>query len=240
MFESCLSPPQTNHLKFFIDEISESTESLDRAYFVFQDLVIKEGRQGNVEAFNILLSACINLNDTSRALSTYRDAATFRVQPNVETYNIILNASQNVARTDLAMYILSDMKAAQIKPNAITFNRVIHTFLLQQGPAYEDAFVYLEEMKAAGFIPSPGIYAAFIKKCVYNNDDRARLLLEEMKNSGHDESHLAKYIQNAARFRSGSQLFSKFNRNRMGKLRLEESSASRKAVRKLAEDGRAA
>lgn len=236
MRESCLTPPQTSHLQFFIKEISKSAQTLDRAFFILQDIVQKEGKSIDIVAFNCLLKACIHLNDASRAISTYRDAATLKVQPDIETFNILLHAAQIVGHTDLAMYILSDLKVAQITPNADTYGRVIITFLGHPGATYDQAFLYLEEMKASGYIPSSGIYSTFVKKCVYHNDDRALSILEEMKKVGYHTKHLENYVKNAMRVGAGSTVLGR-KVERMGDVRREENEASQEMFRIL-NDGR--
>jgi hypothetical protein len=231
MRESCLVPPQTSHLRFLVKEIGKSTQTLDRAFFILQDIVQKEGKAIDIVAFNCLLKACIHLSDASRAISTYRDAETLKIQPNIETFNILLNAAQIVGHTDLAMYILSDLKAAQITPNADTYGHVIITFLRHPGAIYDQAFLYLEEMKASGYIPSSGIYSSFVKKCVYQNDDRALTLLEEMKNLGYTTKILERWVRNAMRVGAGSTVGIKVAR--MGDVRREEMEASREMFRVL-------
>ena len=130
------------------------------------------------------------------------------------------------------MYILSDLKTAQITPNADTYARVILTFLAQPGTAYDQAFLYLEEMKASGHIPSPGIYSTFVKKCVYSNDDRAMTILEEMKRVGYNTKYLERYIRNATKNGGGSMML---GRERMGEARREEGEASQKMFKMLKE-----
>lgn len=206
MRESSNSPPQLTHLNFLIEAIGQSSQTLDRAFFIFQDIVQKEGKPIDITAFNALLSACLNLNDASRAISTYRDAASLKVVPNLETYNILLYAASKVGHRELAMYILSDLKAAQITPNQDTYSRVILTCLFQPEGSYDQAFLYLEEMKASGYIPSSGLYSAFVKKCVYHNDERAVTLLDEMKKLGYDIKLLETYVADAARLGVRSKL----------------------------------
>jgi len=97
------------------------------------------------------------------------------------------------------MYILKELKQAQVTPNQDTYARVILTFLSVRGPEYDQAFLYLEEMKKAGWIPASGVYATFVKKCVYHNDDRAWAVVEEMKRCGYRTKELEDYIRNAER-----------------------------------------
>jgi pentatricopeptide repeat protein len=211
MRESSISPPEIQHLEFLIEAIGQSTTTLDRAFFTLQDIVQKEGKSIDIVAFNALLSGCLLLNDASRAISTYREANTVKVIPNLDTYNILLQAAAKVGHRELVMYILSDLKAAQITPNADTYARVILTCLFQPEGEYDQAFLYLEEMKAAGWIPSPGVYTAFVKKCVYFNDERAVTLLEEMKKLGYETAVLRRYVENAARLGIHSKLLDRKN-----------------------------
>jgi pentatricopeptide repeat protein len=206
MREASTSPPQLSHLNVLIEAIAQSPETLDRAFFTLQDIVQKEGKAIDITAFNALLSACLILNDASRAISSYRDAASFNVVPNLETYNILLHAASKVGHRELAMYILSDLKKAQITPNQDTYARVILTCLFEPEGSYDQAFIYLEEMKASGWIPSSGLYASFVKKCVYHNDDRVVTVLEEMKKMGYSTKSLETYVMDAARLGIRSKL----------------------------------
>lgn len=207
MRESSLSPPQLSHLNFLSQTIAKDTKTLDKAFFALQDIVQKEGKTADITAFNILLKACLLLDDASRAISTYRDAPILKVRPNLETFNLLLASAGLVGHVELAMYILSDLKAAQITPNEETYGRVILTCLHQPDNTYEQAFLYLEEMKAAGWIPSSGLYASFVKKCAYHNDDRAVKLLEEMERVGHDTKRLKRTIEEQTRLGANSKLF---------------------------------
>jgi hypothetical protein len=146
------------------------------------------------------MAACITLNDASRAISTYRDAESLKIQPNLETYNLLLHAAQKVGHKDLAMYILSDLKKAQITPNADTYASIILTCLTQPTGEYDQAFLYLEEMKAAGFKPRSGLYASFVKKCVYHSDERALTVIDEMKKLGYATGLLETHIRRSAQF----------------------------------------
>jgi hypothetical protein len=218
MRESSTSPPQLHHLSFLTSKIAKSTESLDRAFFILQDIVQKEGKRADITAFNIIISACISLNDASRAISTYRDASSLKITPNLDTYNLLLHAAQKVGHKDLAMYILSDLKEAQITPDHTTYAHVILTYLAQPDAEYDQAFLYLEEMKSAGFIPASGIYATFVKKCVYHSDERAVTLVQEMKKLGYQTKHLEQYVERAAKSGASSRVL---KGSKMAELRRE-------------------
>jgi hypothetical protein len=231
------TPPQLSHLNFFVDAIAQSAQSVDRAFFVLQDIVQKEGLIADITAFNIIISACIQLNDSSRAISTYRDAPSLKVQPNLETFNLLLKAAALVGHVELAMFILSDLKAAQVTPDEETYARVILTCLHQPDNKYEEAFLYLEEMKASGWIPSSGIYASFVKKCVYHSDDRAVMLLEEMERVGYNTRNLKRSISEAGRVGAKSKLFDRGRGrySRRHEARKEEEMETESRINKIRE-----
>jgi len=196
MRESCPTPPRYYQLNLLIHLIAQSGQTVDRAYFILQDMVTKEGKKIDTEAVNVLLAACIRLRDVSRAVTTYRDVSTLNVKPNIDTFNILLDAARLVGHKELCMQILSDLKAQNLTPNAKTYEMIIATFLSIPTEEYEPAFIYLEEMKAAGFIPKWGTYKRFVTKCVYHRDERAAKILEEMHNFGLATGKLRRQIAN--------------------------------------------
>jgi len=194
MRETCPTPPRYHQLDSFIGAVGESGQTLDRAFFILQDMVEKEGKKVDIEAVNVLLEACVRLPDISRAVTTYGDINKLKVQPNLGTFNILLRAAQVVGHVNLCMHILSNLKEAKCTPNQETYETVILTFVNLPTKEYDPAFIYLEEMKAAGFIPTWGLYKAFVVKCVYHRDERAEKLLEEMDKLGHSTDGLRKYL----------------------------------------------
>jgi pentatricopeptide repeat protein len=203
MHERSVTPPTIRAILPLVQAISQDTKSLDTAYFILEDIRKREGQNVDLVAFNALLQACVRLKDVARAVATYQDFAKFGVTPNLETFNILLRAVQQVAHIDLMMVLLRDLKAAGLSPNEETFSSVILTCVLSPPPHHEAAFPYLEDMKAQGYIPSPGIYIAFIKKCIFANDDRAYALLSEMRNMGHGTVKIENWIKQTAHALSG-------------------------------------
>jgi len=52
-------------------------------------------------------------------------------------------------------------------------------------PTYEDAFYYLEKMKADGIKPAYNVYQALIRKCFAVEDKRWKLVKDEMEAVGY-------------------------------------------------------
>ena len=85
--------------------------------------------------------------------------------------------------TELGDRMFSEMRDALLKPNVETYKQLIALHLTQ--PEYEDAFFYLEEMKAAGFKPPYSSYDGIVRKCVAMGDSRYKLAVEELEQMGY-------------------------------------------------------
>jgi pentatricopeptide repeat protein len=234
MRERSATPPTIRSIQTLIQALTKDTKALDTAYFILEDIAKQEGQVVDLVAFNSLLQACVGLQDASRAVATYREFEKFGVTPDLETYNILLRAVKQVAHIDLMMAILQDMKAAGLSPNEETFTNVILTCVLSPPPQHETAFPYLEEMKAHGYVPSAGVYKAFIKKCIFANDDRAYALLDEMRNMGHETTLIERWIGATTPTLSGGawNKFREFQLNRVARMRTprEEDRQATQAV----------
>ncbi|KAI6021419.1 hypothetical protein BKA83DRAFT_4464145 [Pisolithus microcarpus] len=105
--------------------------------------------------------------------------------------NTIIEAS--IALGDLQRALLLDLKQANVRPNALTYERTILLCLTQ--PTYEDAFFYLEEMKAQKIVPPLRVYEAIVRTCVAAGDSRYALALAELEQCGYSLSKdLQRYV----------------------------------------------
>ncbi|OMJ17431.1 Pentatricopeptide repeat-containing protein [Smittium culicis] len=110
------------------------------------------------------------------------------VKKNSDTYSILLNGCLLQKNTFAAKQIFDYMvngsdNVDKIKPNKEAYEFMILISLTQS--KYENAFVYLEAMKANGFIPSKHVYSSIVKKCEKHGDSRYAAVIEEMKLFGY-------------------------------------------------------
>jgi Pentacotripeptide-repeat region of PRORP/PPR repeat len=179
------TPPEVRQFRYLINELSQSAKSVDQAFFALQDIV-KQHKQVDVVAFNVVMEACLKLGDLTRALSNYKEVGNLGVKPNSDTINALLALARSFSNIDVARFLLSEMNELGIKPNHMAYQNLILTYMQHRGQDYEQAFVYLEEMKAQGYVPSQGTYYSMARKCVVSNDKRAVKLLEEADALGYD------------------------------------------------------
>ncbi|CAB5368736.1 unnamed protein product [Rhizophagus irregularis] len=164
--------------------IRKDKRTIDNAYYCLEELH-KEGKIVDVSALNVVIAACSNIGykrnvDMIRALETYKAAEKLGVQPNVETFSSILLVCLSAKRKDLADQLWKEMLELKIVPSSLAYNRMIAIICTQDD--YEEAFAYLEEMKAQNLLPPRSVYERIINKCVRHGDSRAILALEEAEN----------------------------------------------------------
>jgi len=166
-----------------LDAVKINAESVDIACLTI-DEIYKEKKSVDLAALKVLIQAAVHLGDLQRALGTYRSFPDYNVVPDISIFNILLDGCIKTQHRQVADSLLMDLKEANLKPNQNTYEKIIYLCLAQE--TYEDAFFYLEEMKAAGHSPPRKVYKALAEKCRLNNDARFDIIIEEMQESGYD------------------------------------------------------
>ncbi|OLY85112.1 Protein Rf1, mitochondrial [Smittium mucronatum] len=110
------------------------------------------------------------------------------IKKNSDTYSMLLSGCVTKKNTYAAKQIFDYMvnpkdNQEKIKPNQEAYESMILVSLTQS--KYENAFVYLEAMKANGFIPSRHVYSSLVKKCEIHGDHRQEAVINEMKLFGY-------------------------------------------------------
>ncbi|KAF7782498.1 hypothetical protein Agabi119p4_1874 [Agaricus bisporus var. burnettii] len=174
--------PSAGTTKPLSDHIEQDAESIDATWRAIDELH-KDGRRIDISAPRAVISAAISQNNFSKAIAFYEALPGFNLSPDLSIFNLLLQGCVQIADRQLGDTILTNMKANKIKPNQDTYGNFINLCLTQS--SYEDAFFYLEEMKAAGFKPSASVYIALVDKCFESNDLRYQIALEEMEECGY-------------------------------------------------------
>ena len=167
------------------DLIKNDTDTVDDAYGKLE-VIREEGLDVDILALNTVIRAAVTLQDLQRAIGTYKAATQLGVTPDIDTYNLLLEGCIDARHRQLGDRVLADMKEAGVKPDAATYTRMVLLCLKQS--TYEDAFFYLEEMKALNMVPPLSVYEAIIRKLVSFGDTRYKIALEELKECGYEVS----------------------------------------------------
>ncbi|EDR11808.1 uncharacterized protein LACBIDRAFT_293043 [Laccaria bicolor S238N-H82] len=166
-----------------LDAVKINAESVDIACLII-DEIYEEKKSVDLAALKVLIQAAVHLGDLQRALGTYRSLPDYNAVPDISIFNTLLDGCIKTQHRQVADSLLVDLKEANLKPNQNTYEKIIYLCLAPE--TYEDAFFYLEEMKAAGHLPPWKVYKALAEKCRLNNDARFDIIIEEMKEFGYD------------------------------------------------------
>jgi pentatricopeptide repeat protein len=164
------------------DALRKDIDKVDNSWKLL-DTLRSEGKTIDSTAINAIIRAAISLSDLQRAVGAYKAFPDYNCIPDIDTFNTLLTGCVAASHRELGDRLLLDLKELGIKPNATTYEQIILLCLTQA--TYEDAFFYLEEMKAQKFTPPWRVYSAIIRTCVAADDSRYTLALDEMKQCGY-------------------------------------------------------
>ncbi|KAI8062486.1 hypothetical protein BC940DRAFT_308740 [Gongronella butleri] len=172
-------------------QLSKNVDHIDQAYYLLEEIK-KENKTVDVAAFNMVVQACSLAKDIGRTVATYREAEQLGVQPNIDTFNAVLDACLLSKMNGMGQIVITELKKAKVAPNADTFTKMIALSCDKRN--YEDAFVYLEEMKSNGINPPRQSYIVLAKRLARARDPRYHLVLEEMHTYGYKPSNYVKSL----------------------------------------------
>ena len=177
-------------LKRDIDRVDSAWKLLDK--------LRSEGKTIDRTAINAIIRAAVSLSDLQRAVGAYKAFPDYKCAPDIDTFNTLLSGCIAASHRELGDRLLLDLKELGIRPDATTYERIILLCLTQV--TYEDAFFYLEEMKAQKFVPPREVYIAIVRSCVAAGDSRYALALDEMRQCGYTvPNSLHKFIASEGR-----------------------------------------
>lgn len=186
--------PDSNSTRPLYLYLSSSANLPHKGWKVLHDLY-EDGHAIPIAAVNVVIESTISVGHFDEAIGLYKQTHELCDSgANTETFNIMLQGCSRQESKDLAMFLASEMTALGVKPDQLTYDRLILVCLNEDD--YGDAFLYLEEMKAAGETKGDkdgwwmrsGTATAMIKRCVANDDERAWSVLDEMEKRNYIKS----------------------------------------------------
>ncbi|KAJ1853894.1 hypothetical protein GGH12_004481 [Coemansia sp. RSA 1822] len=139
-------------------------------------------------------SGCVEAA-ASRLATWYAQLGVVR---STSSYECVIEGCVARRNKTVAERMLMQLIDERLQPSQRIYEAMIHIALLQ--PNYEDAFVYLEAMKAHAMVPAWRTLAAIVRRCARVRDVRAQTALKEMRRLGLVVTPvLASFAQNAGR-----------------------------------------
>jgi hypothetical protein len=195
MKKARLEPTEATTRSIF-ESLSKSPKLPSEAFKILRSLS-KHGQAIPTAAVNVLIEACVAHGDLKEAIKHYKALHEICPSgPNTATFNALLQGcSRRSGNKDLAMFLASEMAGLGVRPDVLTYDRLVLVCLTDDN--YEDAFRYIEEMKAMfeGSELRTGTFNALIKKCVAAGDKRAWAILEDMQSRGHNVEKIRRWAE---------------------------------------------
>jgi pentatricopeptide repeat protein len=178
--------------------LSASDDLPNQAFGLLQRLH-KDGKTIPIAAMNVVLESSISQGQLQQAVEQYKSVHKICISgPNTATFNILLQGcAKSPGNKYQAMFLASEMAALKIRPDVLTYDRLILVCLTEDD--YEDAFLYLEEMKKtfeSGDLRI-GTWNALVRKCIAASDERAWSVLQELETKGLNVGKLRSWAEDA-------------------------------------------
>lgn len=177
-------PPGEHTARPIVLRLTQSDDATPQDAFEILKSVRRGGKIVDLTALNALMAAHVARADINAAFEVYNRLPDFDLRPETSSFNILLKGAQEQGRKDFALNVVSEMKEMKVPPDASTYEGVFGACLAQEN--YEDAFIWLEEMKSRGLRPGLAMYGALVRRCYTEKDGRYRAALSEMRRRGVD------------------------------------------------------
>ncbi|KAJ1811775.1 hypothetical protein LPJ75_003980 [Coemansia sp. RSA 2598] len=122
-----------------------------------------------------------------------------KIKRTPSSYAVVLDGCILSKDKVLAESLMADLlDVDKLRPTQQIYEKMILVSTSQFN--YEDAFLYLQAMKAQGMVPSWKIYSTLVRRCAKVRDPRARVALKEMAEMGHTVTEaLHRYVETGGR-----------------------------------------
>ncbi|KAI4387530.1 hypothetical protein MLD38_005356 [Melastoma candidum] len=150
-------------------------ETLDNVYFQLENLNRADPPYKSVSALNCVIVGCANIWDLDRAYQTFEAiSGTFGLTPDIHSYNALLYAFGKLKKTFEASRVFQHLVSVGVKPNTMSYSLLVDAHLTNRDQ--KAALSVIEEMVAAGFVPTKDILKKVRRRCTremdYESNDR--------------------------------------------------------------------
>lgn len=166
--------------------------AIRKALLTLHDLAKED--ELDVVAVNVVIHSFAYNGLYEQCMSTYYLAPSWGIDINIETVDALLDACIHEKQVENGISIYERHIQDGLEPTASTLSKMVVLICTQDD--YEEAFKYLELMKANGLKPLRGAYYRLVKKLAKANDPRLPWVLEEMKSCEYETpAHVQAYIE---------------------------------------------
>lgn len=161
------------------EELCAEASLVDEAYYVLEERRT-DGAKVPLQALNLVIEACAQLEDLDRAFATWSELEAFGLQPDVGTFNALLHTCVKTREIGSGRRLLARQAEAGVPRDGHSY--FLECALLMRSPRdHKQAAGVLDECKAAGVTPTAKHYVTAINYALRaGKKAQATTLLEEM------------------------------------------------------------
>jgi pentatricopeptide repeat protein len=145
------------------------------AAFQHRERITAQGGVPSADAYGALIE-CVKdtTDDTSNAVSLYREAMAIGCRPNVYMFNTIISKLAKARKADFALELFQEMKASGTKPSSITYGAVIAA-CARVGDVMSAEQLFQEMVEQPNFKPRIPPYNTMMQLYTQTKPDRDRV-----------------------------------------------------------------
>jgi pentatricopeptide repeat protein len=146
------------------------------AAFEHRQRITAQGGTPSADAYGALIE-CVKdtTDDTSNAVSLYRESQAVGCTPNVYLFNTIISKLAKARKADFALELFQEMKAIGIKPSSITYGAVIAA-CARVGDAMSAEQLFLEMSEQPNFKPRIPPFNTMMQLYAHTKPNRERVI----------------------------------------------------------------
>eukprot|EP00208_Stichococcus_sp_RCC1054_P000518 CAMPEP_0206143670 /NCGR_PEP_ID=MMETSP1473-20131121/21397_1 /ASSEMBLY_ACC=CAM_ASM_001109 /TAXON_ID=1461547 /ORGANISM="Stichococcus sp, Strain RCC1054" /LENGTH=842 /DNA_ID=CAMNT_0053539177 /DNA_START=163 /DNA_END=2691 /DNA_ORIENTATION=+ len=158
----------------FVDAISPSVNLVDAAYFAVEGLHAK-GEEVTTAMLNIIIAACAQVGDLTRAFETFEAAPGLGLKPDADSYNALMLGCVRYGQNDSAPKLLGEMRTAGLEPNVRSIEIMVDSAVVAAD--CDDMMACLQELADRGTAPSINMLQRCVERAERSGDAHALKLL---------------------------------------------------------------
>ncbi|KAI9341836.1 hypothetical protein BD770DRAFT_351853 [Pilaira anomala] len=176
-------------------KLGTDVNAIRKSRDILIEMAKTDGQEVDISLFNMIIHSFAYNKENDEAISVFVRAKEFGVKPNSETLDAVLDACIHCRDAAFGEMIYKEQISKGVKRTVTNMSKMVTLMCTQND--YEDAFVYLENMKKLNMIPLRGCYFKLVKVLSAANDPRLKLAIEDMEACGYSIStHMEEYMEN--------------------------------------------
>lgn len=178
--------------------LTDGKKTVEEMADFVHSILVKSGEKSRGALDTVTLNALLRGLSMSGRPQAALDRLRWVAAPDIHSYEAVMDGCLLTKNKPVAEKCLSQLIDGALAPSRQIYQQMIQICLNQFN--YEDAFVYLEAMKAHQMVADWTTYSMLVRRCARVKDPRATVALDEMRSLGYPATEsLMQFINSSGR-----------------------------------------